>query len=108
MLLIYRHRYILENKEILQRVRHRAIGMFYLTGFAMLTMAIAFITGTYVVLTPSPGLAIFLCVISLFIICSTVAFPSMIPELADTIPECLEGILEFVFNVLYDLKFISN
>ena len=55
--------------------------MYLLTAFAMLTMGIAFITGLYVVLTPSLGLAIFSCLMSIFIIVFTLVCPTKITDL---------------------------
>ena len=107
MLLIYRDRRGTTNWDMMQRVQDRAYGMYLLTGLAMLTMAIAFITGTYVVLTPSLGLAVFLSVISLFIICSTVTFPSMIPSLFSSIYFFNHRVRQ-VIKIVLDYMFISE
>ena len=107
MLLIYRDRRGTTNWDMMQRVQDRAYGMYLLTGLAMLTMAIAFITGTYVVLTPSLGLAVFLSIISLFIICSTVTFPSMIPSLFSSINFFNHRVRQ-VIKIVLDYMFISE
>ncbi|GJU61196.1 ankyrin repeat-containing protein [Tanacetum coccineum] len=71
LLLIYRNRYD-EAEEIKQKyIDDRIVVMYFLTGIALMAMVMAFVTGLYVVLTPSIGLAIFICIMSLVImVCS--------------------------------------
>ncbi|PWA78080.1 ankyrin repeat-containing protein [Artemisia annua] len=70
MLLVYRMKADELDDADHKRIHNTIYGMHYLTGFALLAMGIAFVTGIYVVLTPYLGFAIFLCVLSSIIILS--------------------------------------
>ncbi|XP_076946823.1 protein ACCELERATED CELL DEATH 6-like [Bidens hawaiensis] len=64
-LLLYRNRYdelLLDEQEY---VDGKVVNMYLLTTLALVAMTIAFIAGLYVVLTPAPGLAISVCVMTL-------------------------------------------
>ncbi|XP_071700661.1 uncharacterized protein [Rutidosis leptorrhynchoides] len=63
------------NEILRKKIRERTFVMYILTGFALVTMAIAFVTGMYVVLTPSLSFATSLCVMSLFIMVFMSVFP---------------------------------
>nr|XP_043613055.1 ankyrin repeat-containing protein ITN1-like [Erigeron canadensis] len=68
VLLVYRD-IIDEADEAQQKyIEKRIVIMYFLTGVALLAMLIAFVTGFYVVLLPSLWLAIFVCVLSIFIV----------------------------------------
>lgn len=67
-LLIYRNRYNEADEKEQKYIDDRIVVLYFLTGIALVAMALAFVTGLYVVLTPSLGLAIFICVMTFFII----------------------------------------
>ncbi|XP_076934636.1 protein ACCELERATED CELL DEATH 6-like [Bidens hawaiensis] len=67
-LVFYRNRYENASISVQEFIDGKIEDMYYLTTFALFAMTIAFVTGQYVVLTPSLGLAITVCVITLLII----------------------------------------
>ncbi|KAI3795448.1 hypothetical protein L1987_38103 [Smallanthus sonchifolius] len=67
-LLLYRNRYDEASRVEQEYIDERIEDMYYITTVALLAMIIAFVTGVYVVLTPSHGLAISVCVMSLLVI----------------------------------------
>ncbi|KAI3795452.1 hypothetical protein L1987_38107 [Smallanthus sonchifolius] len=67
-LLFYRNRYVEVSPSEQAYIDGKIEDMYYLTTWALMTMTIAFVTGVYVVLTPSIGLAISVCVMALLVI----------------------------------------
>nr|XP_043616758.1 protein ACCELERATED CELL DEATH 6-like [Erigeron canadensis] len=61
VLLIHRNRYDVAGETERKYIDGRIVFMYFLTGVALLSMLIAFVTGFYVVLLPSLWLAIFVC-----------------------------------------------
>nr|GEW29718.1 ankyrin repeat-containing protein [Tanacetum cinerariifolium] len=82
LLLVYRMKADELDDVDHKKIHYTIFGMDYFTGYALLAMSVAFVTGIYVVLTPYHGLAIFLCVLSLVIIVSMIRFPSKVGYMA--------------------------
>ncbi|KAD4982059.1 hypothetical protein E3N88_18730 [Mikania micrantha] len=66
-LLRYRDNYDQLSFHKQEHVDRKIMDMYLLTTVALVAMTVAFVTGLYVVLKPSPGLAIFVCALTLLI-----------------------------------------
>ncbi|GKA92642.1 ankyrin repeat-containing protein [Tanacetum coccineum] len=89
LLLVYRLKSNEVDDENRKSIHTRIVGMYYTTAFSLLNMVVAFITGIYVVLSPIPGLAIYLCVLPLWTPVYTIFFPTILGSPADMIIDLL-------------------
>ncbi|PWA58208.1 ankyrin repeat-containing protein [Artemisia annua] len=84
-LLVYRLKPNEVDEENRKSIHTRIAGMYYITGFALLNMIVAFITGVYVVLSPIRDLAIYLCVLPIWVPAYTIFFPTILGSPVDTL-----------------------
>ncbi|XP_071700657.1 protein ACCELERATED CELL DEATH 6-like [Rutidosis leptorrhynchoides] len=72
--------------------------MYSLTGVALISMSIAFMTGIYVVLTPSISLAISSCLMSSCILVMGSVFPKVVARLIEYVGDELQDLIYFVIE----------
>ncbi|PWA65761.1 ankyrin repeat-containing protein [Artemisia annua] len=78
LLLVYRLKADEVDEENRKSIHARIMGMYYLTGWSLLCMIVAFLTGIYAVLSPIRGLAIYLCSVPLWVPFNTIFFSTII------------------------------